>query len=431
MNIKDIHDKVTRLCTDGILRCLRSNPITDPNLTYDYITYPMNLEMLRFYWALSYDIEKIANIIVHNPRRLTTTITFEETEKNGEITGSINASSTILAQLRTLNPTLFVVLEPSTTVHSLPNYLVAWILSEAFHILLSARRIYKKLNKYEWFNKKLSLLEQALRNEILQDIMLSSTGRKRPNGAVLRAASKARVPIYLYAIEVFELLEGIERGKEEAIKYCLSQTLIANLEYWQRLELATALEAAKALSTITGNPVRISFPFEAGQPVASIGRFDIYWQYAVPQRFREQLDMTELWSRQIATGIGVKSSDSRADVVVCYNSKVVSLFECKYFESESSLSQSVLDASNQLAKYARDIYPDSIPQATNLLSKSCIVVAYRGALSEQLDPLNPICQTFEKRFVYFTDIDGLNNNSLLCWAKQLHMNYSDQPSLDS
>ncbi|MEO3946211.1 hypothetical protein [Gorillibacterium sp. CAU 1737] len=384
----------------------------------------MNLEMLRYYWALSSGIEEVANVVVHSPRRLTTTITYEEFERIGEITGSINAGATMLAQIRTLNPTLFVVLEPNLTSNSQPNQLVAWLLSEAFHILLSARRSYKQLEKFDWFNKKINLIEQALRNEALHDILLTPSGKKRPNGSVLRAASKARVPIYQEAIKVYDLLEGIERGQEEAIISCLSQTLIANLEYWQRLELATAIAAADALSTASGHSVNLSFPIVSGRPVAVIGPFEVYWQYTIPQRSREQLDPTELWSRQIATSIGVKSGDSRADVAVCCNRKVVTLFECKYFESYSSLPQAVLDASGQIVRYARDLHPESDPNAVQLLNQSCIIVAHRGTYNELLDHDDPATQTFDKRFIYFTDINGLKNNKLLHWSELLNTNCS-------
>ncbi|MGG1314565.1 hypothetical protein [Cohnella laeviribosi] len=419
-----LHDKVTRLCISGILRCLRTATTTGSHLANSFSTSNMNLEMLRYYWALSDGIEEIANTVVQTPRRLTTAITYEEVERNGEITGSINAGATMMAQARTLNPTIFVVLEPNSTSHSQPNHLVAWILSEAFYILLSARRSYKQLNKYEWFNQKITLLEQALRNEALHDILLTPSGRKRPNSAVLRAASKARVPVYQTAIEVYDLLEGIERGQEEAILSCLSQTLVANLEYWQRLELSTALEAANALSMTTKMPVHLSFPIETGRPVAIVGPYEVFWQYSIPQRSREQLDRTELWSRQIATSIGVRLSDSRADVVVCYNKKVVSLFECKYFESGSSLPQAVLDASVQIVRYSCDLHPESDPQAIQLISQSCIIVANRGNYSELLDQSNPANHTFDKRFIYFSDIDGLSNNQLLHWSESLHTNCS-------
>jgi|GEM_PF-1902800 len=431
MNNGILHDKVTRLCISGIVKCLRTATTAGAQLANYFSANSMNLEMLRYYWALSDGIEDIANIVVHAPRRLITTITYEEVERSGEITGSINAGATMLAQARTLNPTLFVVLEPNSTSHSQPNHLVAWILSEAFHILLSARRSYKQLNKFEWFNRKIILLEQALRNEAIHDILLTPSGRKRPNGSVLRAASKARVPVYQRAIEVYDLLEGIERGQEEAILSCLSQTLIADLEYWQRLELATALEAANALSTTTGIPVHFSFPIASGRPVAIVGTYEVFWQYSIPQRSREQLDRTELWSRQISTSIGVKSSDSRADVAVCCNQEVVTLFECKYFESNSSLPQAVLDASGQIVRYSCDLHPESDPKAAHLLSLSCIIVADRGAYAELLDHNDPANHTFDKRFIYFTDIDGLSNNRLLHWSETLNTNCSASLSASS
>lgn len=418
MNIDKLHDSLTELCISGILRCLKSRTTLGISIPAGF-SKSLNLEMLRFYWALCSDIEELAQFVVHNPRRLTTAIVYEEVERSGEISGSINAGATLMAQARTLNPTLFVVLEPTVTVHSEPNHLVAWTLSEALHILLSARRFYKNLDQYTWFNSKVSILEQALRHDTLQDVMFTATGKKRPTGSAIRAASKARVPIYQKAIEVFDLLEKIERGLEEAVATCLSQTLIAQLEYWQQLELATAIEAAYALSVSTNKPVSLSFPIIAGRPVAEVGPFEIYWQYTIPHRSREQLDITELWSRQVAAGIGIKAFDSRADVVICYHGNVVSIFECKYFESRSSLPQAVLDASNQIVRYARDVHPESIPQAKAILARNCIVVADRDSLYEKMNPPESSSEPFNQRFIYFTDINGLKEHSLEKWANQL------------
>ncbi|EJY56433.1 Cl- channel voltage-gated family protein [Alicyclobacillus hesperidum URH17-3-68] len=419
MSLTEIRNNVTQLCISGILRCIRSSVTTGSNVTNTFNPMTMNLEMLRYYWALSSGIEEIANIVVHNSRRLTTDIAYEEVERIGEITGSINASATLLAQSRTLNPAVYIVSEPSMTVHSQPNHLVAWTLSEAFQILSSARRSYKRLDTFEWFNKKITLLEQALRNEMLHDIVITPSGRRRPNGSTIRAASKARIPVYQKAIEVYDLLEGIERGAEEDIRMCLSQTLIANLEYWQRLELATALEAANSLSASTGSAVHLSFPFTSDRPIASVGPFQVYWQYTIPQRSRDQLDLNELWSRQVAQGIGVKSGDSRTDVAICINNHVISLFECKYFESKSSLSQAVLDASSQIVRYCRDLHPESVPDAGLLLSRSCIVVADRDSYNETLDRFDPALSTFDRRFIYFTDINGISKSKLRYWSDQL------------
>jgi hypothetical protein len=420
MNTQELRHLVTDLCLHGIIRCLKENANQGEYQFYRGISNTLNLEILRYYWALSDDIEEVASTVLESPRRLTTAITYDEVERFGEITGSINAGATVLAQARTLNPTLFVVLEPNSTAHSEPNQLVAWILSEALHILLSARRVYKPLNRFEWFHNKLSLLENAMRNEMLRDIISTSTGRKRPTQAVLRAASKARVPIYQVAIQAFDLLENIEKGQEEAIMKCLSQTLIASLEYWQRLELATALQAAQALSVRLKEPVQLSFPFVAGRPIAKIGCFQVYWQYSVPQRPDEKLELTERWAREIAKTIGVNTSDSRADIAICLNDQVISIFECKYFESRSSAAQAIVDASIQLSRYARDLFPDSVSEAEELIANSGIIVAQRysyGATSFEEET-----GTYH-RLICFLDIEGLKNNALWNWADQLLLRY--------
>jgi hypothetical protein len=417
MIYKDFRSKVSYLCVEGVLNCIRANTTTGNNYPFTEICNSINMEVLRYYWALTNDIEELAKIVSNSPRRLTTSLTYEEVERRGEITGSINAAATFLAQARTLDPTIFIVNEPNMTYQSESNFLVAWVLKEALDILMSAKRLYKKLNKLDWYNSKISLLEQALRNEILKELLLSPLGNKRPSNSAVRSASKSRVPVYQLAVRLYNLLEQIESGDEGAITSCLEQTLVADLDYWQRLELGVALKATTALSSVTNQPILLRFPFISGKAISEVGQFSVYWQYTIPQRPLNKLDTSEKWTREVAASIGVNISDSRADVAITFENKVVSLFECKYFESESAVAQAVLDASSQLVRYSRDLHPSNISFAETLLTHCSIILATRNKYQSIITNNNSLSNG--ERKVYFLDIDDLLNNSLGTWAKEL------------
>lgn len=412
MNVEDIRERVTDLSLSGILRCLRVNTKTGLQVRIQD-TRNLNYELLRFYWALSRGIEDLAMTVVQHPRRLTTAIAFEEVERVGEITGSLNAGASAIAQSLTQNPALFIMLEPNVTAVSEPNHLVAWVLSEALNVLLSARRFQRTLEQYDWINHRISLLEQSLRNEILSEVMVGQGGRRMPGVAALRAAAKARIPVYQKAIEMYDLIESIEDGQIDAIQTLISNTITADLEDWQKLELATALMVADSLGSCLGSTVILDFPFVSGRPVAKVGPFTIYWQYSITRRSVEQMDLTERWASEIASSLGVRGSDARSDVTVCHEDKVVALFECKYFESLSSVTQAIVDASTQIVRYARDLNPESISNARKLIDQSWIIVADRATYSDVTVPYQNYKST------YFTDIKGLDSNALRCWAIDL------------
>jgi hypothetical protein len=413
----DLRSKVSELCVDGVLNCIKESVTIGYTYPLKSIRGKISSEVLRYYWALTQGVENIAKTVILSPRRMTSAIDYELVEREGIITGALDASATILAQMRTLDPTIFVVNEPKQTYESEPNHLVAWLLKEALDILLSARRLCHALNNMSWFNRKVSLLENALRNDVLRQVLLSPLGRRKPNRSTLRVAAKSRVVLYQEALSVYHMLERIEIGDVGAIRQCLATTLVADLENWQRLELGTGLKVASAISRAIKEPVRLNFPFISGRPIANIGPYEVYWQYAIPTRPEEKLDNNERWIREITDNIGISTSDSRADVAVTLNGAVQSIFECKYSESESAPAQAVVDATSQIVRYARDLHPDSIADAEKFLEKCYIIVADCNKYAPKHS--NPATETDRKnRHIYFSDIKNLLNNSLDSWAKE-------------
>jgi hypothetical protein len=157
----DLRSKVSELCVDGVLNCIKESVTIGYTYPLKSIRGKISSEVLRYYWALTQGVENIAKTVILSPRRMTSAIDYELVEREGIITGALDASATILAQMRTLDPTIFVVNEPKQTYESEPNHLVAWLLKEALDILLSARRLCHALNNMSWFNRKVSLLENT------------------------------------------------------------------------------------------------------------------------------------------------------------------------------------------------------------------------------------------------------------------------------
>ena len=106
----NLRSKVSELCVDGVLSCIKESVVMGYN-------YPLQ----SIGGNISQGVEDIANTIILSPRRMTSTIDFELVERRGVISGALDASATILTQMRTLDPTLFVVNEPRQTVFSHDN----------------------------------------------------------------------------------------------------------------------------------------------------------------------------------------------------------------------------------------------------------------------------------------------------------------------
>lgn len=416
---EEIRKQVSELCVDAIINCIREKTIWGSKYPFSKINTNINneVEIMRYYWALTEDIEEIAKKIIKNARKLTHGIAYVEIMKRGEITGAINAGATMIAQARMLDPTIFVINEPNSTFQSEPNHLVAWLLKEAFNILLTARRVYPTLDGFEWFQDKLFFLEKALKNDILREILLSPLGKRKPSKSAIRLASKSRVALYQKALNAYNMLDRIERKEDLAIRECLEHSLIADLDYWQQLELGVGVKAASAISDIIEEPISFNFPFRPGEPIAQIGNFQVFWQYTIPQRPCDKLDLNEKWTKEIANGLGIKTPNSRADIVVVCESREVCVFECKYSESEEVPTQIIVEAISQLVRYVRDLNQDSIENAKKLLNYCFIVVANCNKHS----PINSISTGLcgVKSNVYFSDIKNIRGNSLRKWAEEL------------
>ena len=370
-------------------------------------------EELLLRWALSDNLRRIAKHVTARPRDIRSAIAFETQTYSGHIPGSVDARATLFEQELTGDTTLFVVSEPSVSPLTRRNHVLAWVLREAESLILSAMRRHKLGPEQEWIHNRAALIEQATRSKLLREVMLSPAGRRRPGGAEIRDARKSLSPLYRLAADAMLAFEGIERFEPEAIKALLSSTLVAQLEDWQKLELSAGLAMAEALADTSGSPMRWKGSIAGGSEIASVGRYRIHWQKALPKRADAQLDSSEIMVRKASEALDARLGLGRTDITVVDQPTgiAISHLECKWFGSPNSANSAIVDAIEQLVRYCLDSRPASAATAESLLVDCAAVISDLSGFAESLDGAKP---------VGLTDFAGLANGSLAPLAQRLH-----------
>jgi hypothetical protein len=370
-------------------------------------------EELLLRWALSDNLRRIAEHVAARPRDIRSAIAFETQTYSGHIPGSVDARATLYEQELTGDPTLFVVSEPSVSPLTRRNHVLAWVLREAESLILSAMRRHKLGPDQEWIHSRAALVEQATRSKLLREVMLSPSGRRRPGGAEIRDARKSLSPLYRMAADAMLAFESIERFEPEAIKALLSSTLMAPLEDWQKLELSAGLAMGEALAAACGAPLRWKGSIAGGSEIATVGRYRIHWQKALPKRPAAQLDSSEIMVRNAAEALDAGLGMARADISVIdsVTGALISHFECKWFGSPNSANSAITDAIEQLVRYCRDSRPESVDEAELLLVDCVAVISGLSGFEASLDGAKP---------VGLTDFAGLANGNLMHLAERLH-----------
>lgn len=404
--------EVSDYCLAALLRCHRSPQGTgwasqSPQVGVE------DREELLLRWALSDNVRKIAAHAAERPRDIRSSIAFETQTYSGSIPGAVDARATLLAQEISGDPTLFVVAEPSVSPLTRRNHVLAWTLWEAESLILAAIRRHRLGPEQEWIHSRAALLENAARSPLLREVMMSPMGRRRPGGAAVRDARKSMSPLYRMAADAMLAFEGVERLDPETLRALLSSTLVARLEDWQQLELATALAAAEALAEACGAPTRWKGSITGGSEIASVGPYRIHWQNALRKRALAHLDPSEVMVREAAEALEAGLGLARSDISV-RDSRIgidIAHLECKWFGSPLSASSAIAEAIGQLVRYCRDSRPASIADARELLRDSAVVCASLPGFNESLDGSKP---------VGLAGFKGIFNGSLSTWARRLH-----------
>lgn len=400
-------------CLAALLRCHKSTQGSG----WDALNPRMRIEEreeLLLRWALSDDVRELAARVASRPRELRSAIAFETETYAGHIPGAVDARATLFEQERSGDPTLFVVSEPALSPLTRRNHVLAWVLREAESRILAAIRRHALGPKQDWIHERARQLDLALRSKLLREVLRSPAGRRRPNSSDLRDAAKSMSVLYRDAARAMAAFESLEALDAEAIRALLSTTLVAQLEEWQKLELAASLAAAEALAKATGEPARWKGSIAGGAEIVAVGRYSILWQNALPKRSKAQLDPSELLAREAAEALDAVFGLARTDVTVrdTKEGKDLAHLECKWFSSPSSATSAITDAVSQLVRYCRDSRPASLPEAKDLLKHCVIVCAELSGFVEAVQGAHP---------VGLTDFEGLTRGALAGWASRLHL----------
>ncbi|MGX7651899.1 hypothetical protein [Shewanella putrefaciens] len=363
-------------------------------------------------WALSNSVEKLARVVIQNPNLLNRSLNEIEIETSGDLRGEILARDSVIRQMQTGDATRYLLVESTPSLFNGPNHIVSWILLEAS---LKLEELVKSLPSSAlpaWIHEKWKLIKQALKNQLICDVLREPFSRRRPLHQAKREAGSSRNLIYKEALIALHELELIELFDESTILSLLNDTLFSPLENWQLLELATGLGIARSLSEVLDEKVSLRLRLGNERIIAEIGNFLVIWQNSLQQRQAHQLDESELLAKEVATFIGSDLAQSRVDISVLDKETQVAVahFECKWFGSADYARSAISDASLQICRYVRDSCPDSITEARNLLKNSMIIVSELGRFEEKVDGNGP---------VGFTDFSGIATGSLNAWATRL------------
>lgn len=403
---------VSDYCLAVLLRCYRSRQGQGWQSTAPKADIEEREELL-LRWALSSSVIGIAEHVINYPRDVRSSIAFTTSTYSGQIPGTVDARETLYAQELTGDSTLFVVSEPSNSPLTRRNNVLAWLLLQAESLVLAAIRRHQLKPEQEWIYSRAALFERATKLRTLREVMLSPAGRRRPGSAAILDARKSLSVLYRSAADAVAKFDAIEGMDPEAIRQLLSETLIAQLEDWQKLELASALAAADSLGKACGERVRWKGSIAGGSQIATVGPYSLHWQHALPMRTVDQLDQSERLIRETAESLQAGLGSARADITIRRNldNKVLAHIECKWFSSPASTSSAIVDAISQLVRYCRDSCPTNDLQAQDMLRDSIIVTSNLFGFTQQLEGTTP---------VNLTDFSGLVDGCLDAWAFRLH-----------
>ncbi len=307
--------------------------------------------LLRLHWSISSPVYDLVEYVRHHPHEVRSSLdTRRVTSRN--ISGRVNAAESVREQLRTSDPSVFVVDEAYRSHENGPNRVLFWTVSYAgqlgrrFRSLLPAEGSYALrtvtvLRSVEDARRILPSLEAPL--------------LRVPSADDVRAARRSRSLLYRRAAEAYELLRSVERLDPDAVTTLLGGTLVGPMERWRQFEFALGLGMANAIASMTGDCPRLHY-IRIGVPDAlvTVGPYAILWQRPGPLYNAFTLETWERRAVDILAAYHVRPGWDRPDIVVVdtRTKRAVAVGEAKYFES-TNWRDAFRGAATQIVEYAR------------------------------------------------------------------------------
>ena len=296
-----------------------------------------DLELLRLHWAVSKPVREMIACLRENPQQLQAVLEARLREDDARIHGRLDARATAIRRLVTGHPTLIVSHEPERTYESAPNHVLAWVLENAWRMVGQFRDLVPEGASYLGLISACAPgLEAVRRFDAMHQVVKAPNVVRRPGPQAVKEASRSRRPIYVLASRAYQRLLEIEAGEDAAVLHLLNDTLLGPLHAWQRFELAVGLGIARALSSVQGQGIELGFFSGGGEPIATVGRYGIYWQARTDKYRTPTQEPSEALTSRLLKAYGVHEGTDRPDLVVVDNGGpggAVAVVEVKYFNS--------------------------------------------------------------------------------------------------
>lgn len=367
-------------------------------------------DVLKTHWAVSEPVLKLAKYVLAHPHEAQSLLRFQNRVDDAVVRGRIDARATWRYRLQSGLPSAIVAEEPIRSFDTGPNFVLAWVLRQAGVYAARLSSWQTSASPYA------ALVEQAQgymrgvqKIEVLREPLKAVLLGQRPGAGALRAAARARQPIYRLAVDAYFLLQGLERGDTEAMHLVACSALITPLETWRRFELAVALATGEALAGACRAPLLLHLlDGESSSPILTVGRFAVYWQQRTSCYTPPPLEPSEIAAHDVLKAYGLSLGGDRPDLVVLdrETSAVASVVEVKYLSGDTANAR-FREAVDQVVRYARGYArADGVGQ---LIARSLVALSHNAPALIDTTAMVPTAIDFE----------SIRHNGLARWADRL------------
>ena len=317
-----------------------------------------DLGLLRLHWSISPEVERLCRHVYHNRHEAQSSMALRQRDDDCVVKGRLDSVKTLCKRQLTGNPNKVVFYESTRSYATGPNQVLVWTLQQAYRLAQRFESVAHEKSSYGERVRQISSLVRAARKVATVAQAISEWNPSvRPSTQALSQAAASRKALYQLAYTAYAQLVQIERGNEAAIGNLLRRTVVSPLETWRAFEFAFGLAIGEALAERLGATLEVrGVGPSSAEPILTVGRFAIYWQSKTSHYEEPVLEPSEIISRRILAGYGLRVGDDRPDIVIVdlTSSTVVGIGEAKYFAGGSEAYKDRLrDAVEQIVRYGR------------------------------------------------------------------------------
>ncbi len=405
--MNDLDQGISDYAAGILLRYYRAGSRVEPGVPR--IEVERDREALRGHWALSAPVRGLVQHLLAHRHETQALLSTRPRIEDAVARGRIDVRATLLHRMQYGLQAALVTDEAVRSFETGPNQVLAWVIH---HAGAWASRFQRNgadgLSYADLAEAVLLDIDRVRRFDALRDALRSPTISRRPSPGALRNAARSRRPVYRLAVEAYDILKGVEEGRDEAIRAVIGSTLIGPLEVWRRLELAVATTIGEALEAEMGTPLHLN-PVSGGTgPVAMCGRYALFWQHLTKFYAPPALEPSEVRTRAILGAYGIGVGTERPDLVLVdmQAGAVLAVIEVKYLAGDTATAR-FREAVDQIVRYGRG-YASS-QDLEDLVGRSLVVMSVNAPALQRPGPAVPSA----------IDFLGITQGLLRPWLRSL------------